>query len=439
MRALTLKDLDYSVLQQCMHCGMCLPSCPTYESTKRERHSPRGRIALMRAVADGDLDVGAELAEEMNYCLGCLACTTACPAGVDYTTMFETARAETEASPLTGTVKRRFLRWLLLNQVFLYPGRLQLIGHLLRIYQNSGLDLIVRKLKLPYLLGRSIGDLEPAAPQMNREFSDECIDLWEHPPEGVKVRGKVGMLTGCVQSLAFADVNRDTVDVLLHNGWSVFTPRTQACCGSLHAHNGAPLLARQTGENLMSQFEREFPGLDAVITNAGGCGSHLKHFSSVIDADMATQWDEKVKDIHEFLVETGYRIPEGSEAEIHALTYHESCHLCHGQGIKSQPREILDSLPAWQREELPHSDTCCGSAGIYNVLQPEESARILDRKIESIEKTSATCVVTSNPGCHLQIQGGLQKHGLDISVTQPVSLLAEAYRIQSGNSPVDKS
>lgn len=423
-----LKDLDYSVLQQCMHCGMCLPTCPTYVSTKRERNSPRGRIALMRAVADGNLEVGQELADEMNYCLGCLACTTACPAGVDYTTMFETARAETEANPNIGTSKRRLLRFLLLDKVFLYPNRLQFLGHLLRIYQQTGLDKFVRALKLPYLLGKSIGRLEPQAPRMNREFSDECIDTWEHPPEGVARRGKVGVLSGCVQSLAFSDVNRDTVDVLLHNGWSVFTPKSQSCCGSIHAHNGAPDLALKTGENLMSQFEREFLSLDAIITNAGGCGSHLKHYHSLMGTEKARQWDQKVKDIHEFLVETGFEIPGSRGGEKHRLTYHESCHLCHGQGIKQAPREILDALPDCERIELPNSDTCCGSAGIYNVLQPEESARVLDRKLESIKTTGAECVVTSNPGCHLQIQGGLNSLGLPITVDQPVSLLAKAYR-----------
>jgi len=429
MSSQKIKDLDYSVLQQCMHCGMCLPTCPTYESTKRERHSPRGRIALLRAVADGDLEVGQELADEMNYCLGCLACTTACPAGVDYTTMFETARAEIEAAPEIGTLRRKILRFLILDQIFLHPKRLHLVGWLLKIYQMSGLDGLVRRLKLPYLLGKSVAQLEPMTPKMSPVFSDQAILEWEHPPVGIKIRGKVGLLSGCVQSIAFANVNRDTVDVLLHNGWSVFTPRAQACCGSIHAHNGAPELARKTGRNLMDQFAKEFDSLDAIITNAGGCGSHLKHYESLLESEPARKWDKKVKDIHEFLSEHGFEKPNGESSPTDAvLTYHESCHLCHGQRIKGAPREILRALPGWKIVDLPYSDACCGSAGIYNILQPEESSRVLDRKLKSIVSTGAQCVVTSNPGCHLQIQNGLIAAGSNVRVDQPVSLLAKAYR-----------
>lgn len=428
-----LKDLDYSVLQQCMHCGMCLPACPTYESTKRERHSPRGRIALMRAVADGDLEVGEELAGEMNYCLGCLACTSACPAGVDYTTMFETARAEIESRPELSDLKRRKIREMAFRGLFLHPGRLGLVGRLLRFYQRSRLDRVFRSLGLPYLLGKRMGRLERQAPRMSRAFSDECIGEWEFPPEGVELRGHVGMLSGCVQSLAFADVNRDTVDVLLRNGWAVFTPRSQYCCGSIHAHNGVPDLARETGTRLMSQFEDEWEKLDAVITNAGGCGSHLKHYQAMFEPGSAEhgrarEWDGKVRDIHEFLVEQGFVEPANPDPVEVYVTYHESCHLCHGQGIRSQPREILRSIPGLNFRELPGSDSCCGSAGIYNVLQPEESARILDRKVEAIAGTKVDCVATSNPGCHLQIQNGLDNAACDIDVVQPVTLLARAYR-----------
>lgn len=428
-----LKDLDYSVLQQCMHCGMCLPACPTYESTKRERHSPRGRIALMRAVADGDLEVGDELAGEMSYCLGCLACTSACPAGVDYTTMFETARAEIESRPELSDPRRRKIREMAFRGLFLRPGRLGFVGKLLRFYQWSRLDRVFRFLGLPYLLGKRMGRLERQAPRMSRAFSDECIEEWEFPPEGVELRGHVGMLSGCVQSLAFADVNRDTVDVLLRNGWAVFTPRGQYCCGSIHAHNGVPDLARETGTRLMSQFGDEWEKLDAVITNAGGCGSHLKHYQGMFEPGSdehrrAGEWDGKVKDIHEFLVDQGFVVPANSDPEEFFVTYHESCHLCHGQGIRSQPREILRSIPGLNFRELPGSDSCCGSAGIYNVLQPEESARILDRKVEAIAGTKVDCVATSNPGCHLQIQNGLDNAACDIDVIQPVTLLARAYR-----------
>jgi len=431
----SLRELDYGVLQQCMHCGMCLPTCPTYLTTKKERHSPRGRIALMRAVADRQFEAGAELAEEMNFCLGCLACTTACPAGVEYGTMFETARAELEANGSSGGGMRRFWRWLALEQIFLHPWRLQFVGWLLRFYQRSGLAEGIRALRLPYLLGQRLGDLEPQAPLMEAPFSDGRIGELERPPSGVPVRGRVGMLSGCIQSLAFASVNRATVDVLLANGWEVFTPRAQSCCGSLHAHNGAPDLAVRAAFALMARFD--LGKLTAVITNAGGCGSHLKHYAGLFDAarhpktaERAKAWDAKVKDIHEFLVETGFRPPEG-RAPGRRITYHDSCHLAHGQGVRSAPRQVLRAVPGVELVELAESDLCCGSAGIYNVLQPEESQRLLDRKTDRIEQAGAAAVATANPGCHLQLARGLVQRGSSMPVVQPVVLLAEAYREES--------
>ncbi len=429
----SLRDLDYAVLQQCMHCGMCLPSCPTYVSTGRERHSPRGRIALMRAVADGHLEVGDELASEMDYCLGCLACTSACPAGVDYGTMFETARAEVEREVSSRRKKRRFLRRMFLDRIFLHPGRLRRIGALLRWYQASGLDRVVRFLRLPYVLGRSLGNLERQTPRLSTQPTDRVVAEWEEPPAGIPIRGAIGLLSGCIQSIAFAEVNRDTADVLLANGWRVHTPRAQSCCGSLHAHNGAPDLAKRAATALMDAFSPEWDRLDAIITNAGGCGSHLKQYRSLFPPDSpesarAALWDARVKDIHEFLADTGFRRPDTAPSPGGVLTYHESCHLCHGQGIRAAPREILRSLPGWELRELPGADVCCGSAGIYNILQPEESDRILERKIEAIRRLGPACVATSNPGCHLQIQRGLDSAGLDVTVTQPVTLLARAYR-----------
>ncbi len=437
MAGARLSDLDYSVLQQCMHCGMCLPSCPTYVSTRLERHSPRGRIALMRAVADGQIEFGEELTNEMNYCLGCLACTSACPAGVDYTTMFETARAQGEGEPAPGGPMRRFYRWLALEQIFLHPVRLRFLGWLLRWYQQTHLDRLVRALRLPYLLGRGMGEAEKQTPRFESRFSDAQIAEVEVPTSGIAIRGRVGLLSGCVQSLAFASVNRATADVLLANGWEVVTPRLQGCCGSLHAHNGAPALAKRAAEALMEQFD--FDNLDAVISNAGGCGSHLKRYHHLFDRETepalrsrAERWDAKLKDIHEFLAETGWRSPEAAPSvETVQVTYHESCHLCHGQGVRRAPREILRSIPGLELRELPNSDHCCGSAGIYSLTQPAESQRILARKLEDLATTGASRVVTSNPGCHLQIQAGLESQGSAMDVSQPIVLLAAAYRSEA--------
>jgi glycolate oxidase iron-sulfur subunit len=423
-----LKDLDYSVLQQCMHCGMCLPTCPTYVETKMERNSPRGRISLLRAVADGELEVTKALSDEMYYCLGCLACQTACPAGVNYAELFETARAEVEQAGVAKSTQRDFWRWLTLNTLFMRPWLLRLVGRVLRFYQATGLDRFMRRVKFFGLIPASLAALEPQTPKIAACFSDELIDPVESP-KGTK-KHRVGMLTGCVQDLAFSDINRDTVDVLLANGCEVVTPRLQSCCGSLHAHNGELELARELARRQLDAFYLD--SLDAIITNAGGCGSHLKTYGHLLHDDplyaaKAAQWDKKVKDIHEWLMQAGLRKPQAG-AGISEVTYHESCHLCHGQKVVSQPRQVLQSIPGLTLKELPESNWCCGSAGIYNITQPEQSRKLLDRKVACVKSTCVSVVATSNPGCHLQLANGLRASGQ--TVTQPVTLLAQAYRAE---------
>ncbi len=419
-----LQSLDYSVLQQCMHCGMCLPTCPTYVETKRERNSPRGRIALMRAIADGDLEVSREFADEMYYCLGCLACQTACPAGVKYAELFETARAEVERTGVAQGAERDFWRWLTLEVLFLHPRLLRLAGWGLRLWQRTGLDLFLRRHRFFGLLPRRLRELEPQTPRMAPAFSDALIEPVETP---VQPRFRVGLLTGCVQDLAFSNINRDTADVLLANGCEVVTPRAQFCCGSLHAHNGAVEAARELARRQIDAFDLE--AVDAIITNAGGCGSHLKSYGHLLHDDpiyaaRARRWDSKVRDIHEWLVQIGIRPPE-HDAGLAEVTYHESCHLCHGQKICSQPRQVLQAIPGLKLTELPESNWCCGSAGIYNITQPEQSAKLLERKLGHVRATGVKVVATANPGCHLQLAAGLGAEG---EVTQPVTLLARAYR-----------
>jgi glycolate oxidase iron-sulfur subunit len=424
-----LKKLDYSILQQCMHCGMCLPTCPTYMETKHERNSPRVRIALMRSIADGDSHVNETFGDEMYYCLGCLACETACPAGVKYVELFETARADIErANVLHG--QRHFWRWLTLEVLFMRPRWLRGLGVLMRIYQRSGMEALVRKLGLTRLAPKGLRDLEPQSPRIAADFSDALIAEVEQPRG--EARYRVGLLTGCVQDLVFSDVNRDTADVLLANGCEVITPRAQFCCGSLHGHNGAPHLAKDLARKQLDMFDVE--SLDAIITNAGGCGSHLKHYGHLLHddpeyAERAHMWDAKVKDIHEWLVQIGFRKPS-ADCGIESVTYHESCHLCHGQKIVTQPRMVLAAIPGLRVIEMNESNWCCGSAGIYNITQPEQSAKLLERKLNNMAQTGADAVATSNPGCHLQLAFGLRKRveAMSQTVTQPVSLLAEAYR-----------
>lgn len=431
-----LKSLDYSVLQQCMHCGMCLPTCPTYVETKRERNSPRGRISLMRAIADDEATVSPEFAEEMYYCLGCLACQTACPAGVNYVDLFETARAEIERTDVLKTRERSFWRWLTVKTLFMRPRLLRALGWMLFLYQKSGLDRLLRGVQFFHLVPERLRELEPMTPRMKPPFSDAIIARVEGHNVSPPPRYRVGLLTGCVQDLAFPDVNRDTADVLLANGCEVVTPRHQSCCGSLHAHNGEIELAKTLARRQIDMFDLD--RLDAIISNAGGCGSHLKKFGHLLHDDpayaaRATQWDAKLKDVHEWLAQIGIRAPR-TGCGYDSVTYHESCHLCHGQKIVNQPREMLKTIPGLRVVELPESNWCCGSAGIYNITQPEQSAKLLQRKLGCIGQTEVVAVATANPGCHLQLASGLAKRE-DLPckvVTQPVSLLARAYRAEWG-------
>ena len=429
---LHLAELDYSVLQQCIHCGMCLPTCPTYDATKLERNSPRGRIALMRAIADGKLGVTKNFAEELYFCLGCLACETACPAGVSYAPMFESARADIEESGILARPVRSLIRKALLRTVFTKPRLLRAIGRLLRWYQESGAEASVRRLKLTALLPRKLRELEPLTPRVKRRFSDDLIAETEAAEEP---RARVGLLTGCVQDLVFPDVNRDTADVLLANRCDVITPRAQFCCGSLHGHNGEVDVAREMARRNIEAMEKaagSLDALDAIITNAAGCGSHLKHYDHLLAddpayAERARVWSQKMRDIHEWLVEIGPVAP-GGEAEPQTVTYHEACHLCHGQKITSQPRALLKLIPGLELVELPESSWCCGSAGIYNITQPEMSAKLLKRKLGHVAVTGAPIVASANPGCNVQLEAGIRGSALATKVMHPITLLAEAYR-----------
>lgn len=443
-----LKDLDYSVVQQCMHCGLCLPTCPTYDATKLERNSPRGRISLMRAIADSQLDATRAFGEEMYFCLGCLACQSACPAGVNYAELFEHARAEVEASGTLRAPKRNFIRAFTIKWLFMDLRRLRFVGRLIRFYQVMRWQKMLRHSGVLKFLPKHLRELEASTPDIQPKFSAQLIAPIT-PAIGQK-RFRVAMLTGCAQDLIFSDVNRDTVEVLAHNGCEVVTPREQSCCGSLHAHNGEWSLAQELARRNIDQFPPD--QFDAIITNAGGCGSHLKHYAKLLAddpvyRDRAEQWDTKVKDIHEWLVEIRYQVP-GIRCQVPdgracttvlpdtshlapdtlIVTYHDSCHLCHGQKITAQPRDLLRAIPDLKLVDLPESTWCCGSAGIYNLTQPEMAGELLNRKIAHIRSTGASVIATANPGCLLQIINGAKQQGLHLRVVHPITLLAEAYR-----------
>ena len=315
----------------------------------------------------------------MSYCLGCLACQTACPAGVNYGVLFETARSDIRRANVDDSARRRFWRGLTLNFLFMRPRALRGAGRMLRLYQRSGLEALARRLRLTSLLPADLRRLEPQAPAIAAQFSDQLIAAREAPQ--APVRGRVALLTGCVQDLVFPDINRDTADVVLANGCEVETPRSQPCCGSLHAHNGELDMARTLARRLIDLVPPE--RYDAIISNAGGCGSHLRHYGPLLAddpayAERAQQWDRKLRDVQEWLVEAGCRAPTQSPFDRPTtVTYHESCHLVHGQKVSRQPRALLKLLPGVTLTELPESSWCCGSAGIYALTQPEQAEALL--------------------------------------------------------------
>jgi glycolate oxidase iron-sulfur subunit len=433
----TLRTIDYKVIQQCMHCGMCLPTCPTYDTTKKERNSPRGRISLMRAIADGELEVTQEFAEEMSYCLGCLACMTACPAGVNYAELFETARSDIELAGVQPGVARKFWRALTLKFLFRHPRLLRAAGHAMGLYQRSGAEALVRRSGVLRLLPADLRRLEPQAPRMAPAFSNAHIAAREAPAGPARYR--VALLTGCVQDLMYPDVNRDTADVLLANGCAVDTPPVQPCCGSLHAHNGDQETARELAKRMIDLLPPT--RYDAIISNAGGCGSHLRRYGPLLADDpryarAAVEWDARLRDVHEWIAEIGCRPPKAAPfADQVIVTYHDSCHLAHGQKVVQEPRALLRLIPGLSIVELKEASWCCGSAGIYALSQPEQADLLLERKVSHVLATGASIVATGNPGCLMQVAKGLRAHGSGIRVLHPISLMAAAYRREAGGAP----
>jgi glycolate oxidase iron-sulfur subunit len=388
----------------------------------------------MRAIADDQLGTTKAFADEMSYCLGCLACVTACPAGVDYATLFETARSETERSGVKANPLRSFIRWWTLRVLLFNPKALRTEGRLWWFYQALGFQTIVRKSGILHLLHRRVRDLERQSIQMRSQFSDEIIAAVERPRG--EARHRVAVLTGCIQDIAFSDVNRATVDVLLENACEVETPRVQSCCGSLHIHNGDDEGARRLARRQIDSIDSS--KFDAIISNSAGCGSHLKRYGHFLAndpayAERAAAWSAKVRDISEWLVEIGFRAPappaQGASAVV--VTYHEACHLCHGQKITAQPREIIRAIPGVELRECPEATMCCGSAGIYSLTQPKTSNWLMERKVGHIRSTGASVVATANPGCQLQIQRGLSSINESRRVVHPIVLLSESYKAES--------
>lgn len=431
-----LKTLDYSVVQQCMHCGLCLPTCPTYDETGRERNSPRGRIALMRSIADDALPLDKAFAEEMDYCVGCLACTTACPADVDYAHLLETARAASEQEGLLVTPIRSFYRWLGMSVVMKNPGLMRWAAWAVSYTQKPWARSFIYKSGLIWLAPKRLRELEPKSPIIDRPFSDSRINLREQPTS--KAFKKVAVLTGCVQDISYARVNRATVDVLVAAGCEVITPRNQSCCGSLHAHNGEIEQAKELARRMLDEYREDGPqpltSFDVIISNSGGCGSHLRHYGRLLKGDtkyesIAGEWDSKLRDVQEFL----HGLLESSDLPLEParpnfrITYDASCHLVHGQKVVHQPVELLKRIPGIEFIPLAESDWCCGAAGVYAITQPDQAQKLLDRKLEHLRKTKADVLATANPGCmhHLALACKNDAQLRSLRIVHPMELLAE--------------
>ncbi len=407
----TARFLDEAKALTCIHCGLCLSSCPTYLENGNENDSPRGRIHLMRAIQDGRLPLNDTAVRHVDLCLGCRACEAACPSGVHYGELLETTRDHIERNHSRSwfqTLLRRFA----IERTFPHPWRLKLA--LLPA-------MALRGLRLTGLLPKFARDALDLVPETWAR--DDPQDLTQHIDQPAK--GRVGLIDGCVMSVLFARTNANTIRLLNAAGFEVVIPKTQGCCGALHAHSGRLYEARTNARRNIDAFDTA--SLDAIVINAAGCGSTLKEYAHLLKDDpdyaaKAVEFNAKVRDLTEFLVEHPPKetrhgasgraaSPAHAHLAAHKATYHDACHLAHPQGITREPRELVRKVAGDRFVELPESDVCCGSAGTYNLTEPEMAARLQRRKIENILKTGALTVVTSNPGCLLQIQAGLRKAG----------------------------
>jgi glycolate oxidase iron-sulfur subunit len=413
-----LAALDLPELYQCVHCGLCLNQCPTYRATRLEPESPRGRIHLVKAAADGRIELNERFKEHLYLCLLCRACESACPSGVQYGHIAEAAR---EQLGPPGTEFGRAVLNLAFTQLLPYRRRLRLLFALLRLYQRTGLQRALRWM-LPEKL-RGMDALLPVIPK--RFFAPKTPTL----PAVGEHRATVAMLDGCVMPLLFGEVNDATARVLQRNGCEVIFPKKQACCGALNLHNGETAAAKQMARRNIDAFLEA--DADAIIVNAAGCGAAMKEYGRLLRDDLeyrdkAARFSARVKDAGEFLADLGL-VGKLGAVEI-TVTYQDPCHLAHGQRVRSQPRQLLQAIPGLKLIELDGADRCCGSAGIYNLTHSAMSQHLLDEKMQAIDATRAGAVVAPNPGCMLQLRAGARRTGAELEVYHLMDLLERAYR-----------
>jgi len=411
-------------LSRCVHCGLCLNACPTYRELRVEMDSPRGRIYQMTQVHHG-APIGDSYREHIDLCLACRGCETACPSGVQYGRLVEAARAEIEQRT-RRPLGERLLRSLVFER--LLPSRtwLTLAGAGMFLYQASGLQKLARGSGLLKLMGK-LGEVEPLAPGVETPF------FYRNMGRVFSAQGerkyKVAFLSGCIANISFARLNEATVRVLQANGCEVDIPASQTCCGALAVHAGMREPARrQARRNIDSLADG---GYDAILTNAGGCGTTLKEYHELLEhdplyAEKAKRFVALVKDVNEFLasIELNPRMGEVRAT----VTYQDSCHLAHGQKVRAAPRKLLASIPGVTLKEMRLSDLCCGSAGIYNVVHTDMAVRLLAKKMESVNATGAERIAAANPGCMLQLRAGVEKFGHGQRVSHVIEILDEAYR-----------
>ena len=416
-------------MYKCVHCGFCLQACPTYLETGLETESPRGRIALMKAVNEGRIGITPDVYRHWDLCIQCRACEVACPSGVPYGNLIEAAMSEVEQRRKKGLLAR-IVGNFVLNSIIPKQGRLELVASVLRLYQWSGMQTAVRKTKILATLAPSLAELELSSPTVSKRHFKARGQVV--PAQG-EMRARVAMLSGCVMPLMHGPEMDAAMRVLTRNGCEVEVTKGQGCCGAIHSHVGDLERARALARKNIDVFEER--EIDAVIIASAGCGARMKEYGHLLEndpgyADRAAKFSGTVKDIHEFLVDLPFTPPTARLDK--RVTYQDSCHLANAQRITDAPRAILTSIPGVELVEMERSDVCCGAGGTYTITEREFSLRVLNSKMQNVGKTGADVLATANPGCVLQLQYGAQRYGPPVEVAYVTDLLDEAYQREDG-------
>lgn len=402
---------SFEMISTCVHCGLCLEACPTYRELRVEMDSPRGRIYLIKGLLNEQIEPTETVLTHLDQCLDCRACETACPSGVQYGAILERMRTLLEPQR-KRSLPVRMLRWFLFDKVLPSRRWQTFVFKLLWVQQVFGIT------RLAKVLPGKLGAAAAQAPRVPfRSFRQRQRTL--HFPARGERRHRVAFFTGCLADQLLADVNQATVDVLTHNGCEVHVIAGERCCGALHIHNGA----REQAKDLARENIVAFKDYDVIVSNAAGCSAELRHYGELVGGH---EFGKKIRDIAEFLVDIGFTPPRGKLQG--KVAYDEPCHLLHAQKISAAPKALLKAIPGIDLVPLEDADACCGSAGIYSVVQPKLAGDILGRKIDAVRRSGADIVATGNPGCILQIRNGVRQAGLKVNVVHPVELLAESYR-----------